>query len=161
MHSGHAPGPPPEQAAFCVEPPSIPQWKKDAEIRLTRRTGDSIMLNLTQRLVIGCAVLAGLTVWLGIAAHKPLAAAGHPALAVVLPVAAVLAAIVTALLILIPVRRLARDTRKIAQGDLDHRSEWSSRDSFGAIAAELNRIAVLFASSASLRPAAARWSSSS
>ncbi|HKF46904.1 MAG TPA: ATP-binding protein [Terracidiphilus sp.] len=100
------------------------------------------MLNLTQRLVIGCAVLAGLTVWLGIAAHKPLAAAGHPALAVVLPVAAVLAAIVTALLILIPVRRLARDTRKIAQGDLDHRSEWSSRDSFGAIAAELNRIAV-------------------
>ena len=41
-----------------------------------------------------------------------------------------------------PVRSLARDARKIAQGNLEHRVEWSSRDSFGAIAAELNRIAV-------------------
>ena len=43
---------------------------------------------------------------------------------------------------LLPVRSLARDTRKIAQGNLEHRVEWSSRDSFGAVAAELNRIAV-------------------
>ena len=34
------------------------------------------------------------------------------------------------------------DARKIAQGNLEHRAEWSSRDSFGAIAAELNRMAV-------------------
>lgn len=100
------------------------------------------MLNLTQRVILGCAVLAGLTVWLGMAARKPLVAAGHPLLVVALPAAAVLVAIVTAFLILWPIRLLARDTRKIAQGNLEHRSEWSSRDSFGSITAELNRIAV-------------------
>ena len=31
---------------------------------------------------------------------------------------------------------------RIAQGNLEHRVEWSSRDSFGVIAGELNRIAV-------------------
>ncbi|HWG21224.1 MAG TPA: ATP-binding protein [Terracidiphilus sp.] len=100
------------------------------------------MLNLTQRLILGCAVLAGLTVWLGIAARGPLAAAGHPALAVALPAISVLVAIATIALVLWPIRSLARDTRKIAQGNLEHRSEWKSRDSFGAIAAELNRLAV-------------------
>ena len=37
---------------------------------------------------------------------------------------------------------LARDAHKIAQGNLEHRVEWSSRDDFGVIAGELNRIAV-------------------
>jgi signal transduction histidine kinase len=37
---------------------------------------------------------------------------------------------------------LARDARRIAQGNLEHRVEWSSRDQFGMLAAELNRIAV-------------------
>ena len=37
---------------------------------------------------------------------------------------------------------LARDARRIAQGNLEHRVEWSSRDDFGVIAGELNRIAV-------------------
>jgi NtrC-family two-component system sensor histidine kinase KinB len=37
---------------------------------------------------------------------------------------------------------LARDAHRIAQGNLEHRVEWSSRDSFGVIAGELNRIAV-------------------
>lgn len=100
------------------------------------------MLNLTQRLVLGCAVLAGLTVWLGAVAHKPLMAAGYGILAVALPAIAVLVAILTILLVLLPIRSLARDTRRIAQGNLDHRSEWSSRDSFGAVTAELNRITV-------------------
>jgi len=100
------------------------------------------MLTLTQRLILGCAILAGLTVWLGIAAHKALAVAGHATLAYALPVAAVLAAIATAVAVLMPIQTLARDTRRIAQGNLDHRSELSGRDSFGAVAAELNRLAV-------------------
>ena len=41
-----------------------------------------------------------------------------------------------------PIRRLARDARRIAQGNLEHRVDWSSRDSLGVIASELNRIAV-------------------
>lgn len=100
------------------------------------------MFNLTQRLILGCAVLAGLTIWLAVAARRSLAASGHPALGTGLAIAAVVAAIATIVAVLWPVRNLARDARRIAQGNLDHRSEWSSRDSFGAIAAELNRIAV-------------------
>lgn len=100
------------------------------------------MLNLTQRLVLGCAVLAGLTVWLAVAARGPLNAAGHPSLALALGVAAIVAAAITVLAVLWPIRNLARDTRRIAEGNLEHRSAWISRDSFGVIAAELNRVAV-------------------
>jgi signal transduction histidine kinase len=100
------------------------------------------MLNLTQRLILGCVVLAGLVVWLAVAAHQPLAAAGHPVLSVALPIAAVAVAIATVLLVLQPIRSLARDTKRIAEGNLEHRTEWTSRDSLGIIAAELNRVAV-------------------
>jgi signal transduction histidine kinase/HAMP domain-containing protein len=100
------------------------------------------MLNLTQRLILGCVSLAGLVIWLGVAAYKPLLAAGHQLLAVILPIAAVAIAVATLILVLQPIRSLARDTRRIAQGNLEHRTDWSSRDSFGVIAAELNRIAV-------------------
>jgi signal transduction histidine kinase len=37
---------------------------------------------------------------------------------------------------------VSRDVRRIAQGNLEHRVEWSSHDSLGVIASELNRIAV-------------------
>jgi signal transduction histidine kinase len=37
---------------------------------------------------------------------------------------------------------LTRDAHRIAQGNLEHRVDWSSRDSFGILASELNRIAV-------------------
>jgi NtrC-family two-component system sensor histidine kinase KinB len=37
---------------------------------------------------------------------------------------------------------LARDAQRIAQGNLEHRVEWHSRDSFGVIAGELGRIAI-------------------
>jgi signal transduction histidine kinase len=37
---------------------------------------------------------------------------------------------------------LARDTHRIVQGNLEHRVEWSSRDSFGVLASDLNRLAV-------------------
>jgi two-component system, NtrC family, sensor histidine kinase KinB len=100
------------------------------------------MLNLTQRLILGCTILAGLTVWLGIVAHKPLAAAGHGGLALWLPIVVVLIAIGMAAAVLLPMRALARDTQRIAQGDLEHRTDQTGRDSFGVIAGELNRIAV-------------------
>jgi len=98
------------------------------------------MLNLTQRLVLGCAALAGLSIWLALAARKPLEAAGFPPL--VVSAAAVLVAVATVIAVLWPIRSLARDTHRIAQGNLEHRSVWTSRDSFGIIAAELNRLAV-------------------
>lgn len=100
------------------------------------------MLNFSQRLILGCALLAGLTVWLGAEAHHALAASGHTVLPYALPIAAVLVAIATILLVLSPIRMVARDARKIAQGNLEHRTEWSGHDSFGSIAVELNRLAV-------------------
>jgi NtrC-family two-component system sensor histidine kinase KinB len=100
------------------------------------------MLNFAQRLIMGCVLLAGLTIGLAAVAHRALSASGEPSIAVAFSVAAVLVAVATVAFVLAPVHSLARDARKIAQGNLEHRVEWSSRDSFGAIAAELNRIAV-------------------
>jgi len=48
----------------------------------------------------------------------------------------------TVYFVLGPIHRLARDARKISGGNLEHRVEWRSRDDFGIIASELNRIAV-------------------
>ena len=50
--------------------------------------------------------------------------------------------IATIYLVLMPIRVLARDARRIAQGNLEHRVEWNSHDDFGVIASELGRIAV-------------------
>jgi signal transduction histidine kinase len=100
------------------------------------------MLNLTQRLVLGCAITAGLTASLVLATHKSLAASGQLGLAVLFLAAVVVVEVGTVVFALRPVRQLARDARRIAQGNLEHRVEWSSHDSLGVIAAELNRIAV-------------------
>ena len=93
------------------------------------------MLNLSQRLILGCVLLAGVTIGLAAAAHRALAAAGQAPLGVAFSVIAVLLAITTIALVLSPIRSLARDARKVAQGNLEHRVEWSSRDDFGVIAA--------------------------
>jgi len=100
------------------------------------------MLNLSQRLILGCVALVGLVAGLVFATHGALAAAGQLGLAFLFLAAAVLIAAVTAFLVLRPIHLLARDVHRIAQGDLEHRVEWSSRDSLGVIASELNRIAV-------------------
>ena len=100
------------------------------------------MLNLNQRLILGCLVLAGLMAGLVAATHRALAAAGQSGLGYLLLVASVLAAGGTVYFVLWPIQGLARDARRIAQGNLEHRVHWSSRDSFGVIASELNRIAV-------------------
>ncbi len=100
------------------------------------------MLNLTQRLILGCVLLACLTVGLVAVTHKALAAAGHIYLAYTVSVVAVVVAAGTIYFVLRPIQMLARDAQRIAQGNLEHRVEWSSRDSFGVIAEELSRIAV-------------------
>ena len=100
------------------------------------------MLNLAQRLILGCVLLAALTVGLALATRHALAAAGESSVAIAFGLTAALVAISTILLVLLPVQTLARDAKKIAQGNLEHRTEWSSHDDFGVIAGELNRIAV-------------------
>ena len=100
------------------------------------------MLNLSQRLILGCVLLAGLTVGLVAATHRALEAAGQSGLAYGFILAALVVELGTVYFVLRPIRMLARDARRIAQGNLEHRVEWSSRDQFGMLAAELNRIAV-------------------
>ena len=100
------------------------------------------MLNLTQRLILGCVLLACLTVGLVAIAHKALAASGQLHLGYAVAVAASLIAAATIFFVLRPIDTLAGDAHRIAQGNLEHRVEWNSRDSFGVIASELSRIAV-------------------
>lgn len=104
------------------------------------RQGDREMLNLTQRLILGCAVLACLTLGLVAITLHTLAAAGQGQIAIFFALAAVLVAALTVYFVLRPVHTLARDAHRIAQGNLEHRIEWQSRDSFGVIASELVRI---------------------
>ncbi|MFP5275674.1 MAG: sensor histidine kinase [Acidobacteriota bacterium] len=92
------------------------------------------MLSLTQRLILGCALLAGATVALSV--MRPGAGAYWFA------GAAVVIALLTAFFVLQPLHRLARDVRRIAEGNLDQRVEWTGRDDFSVIASELSRIAV-------------------
>ena len=100
------------------------------------------MLNLAQRLILGCVLLFCLTAVLALIARKALAAAGHPDLAYIIVLASLGVATGTVYFVLKPIRTLAGDAQRIAQGNLEHRVEWSSRDSFGVIASELSRIAV-------------------
>jgi two-component system, NtrC family, sensor histidine kinase KinB len=100
------------------------------------------MLNLSQRLILGLVLLACLMAGLAAATHHALSAAGQSDLAYGLLAAFLLVEIATAFLVLRPIRIMARDTHRIAQGNLEHRVEWNSRDDFGVIASELNRITV-------------------
>jgi NtrC-family two-component system sensor histidine kinase KinB len=100
------------------------------------------MLNLTQRLILGCSLLAALTVGLALVARQALASAGEWKLGVAFGATAVVLAVGTILLVLQPIRMLAADTKKIAEGNLEQRVDWNSHDDFGVIASELNRIAV-------------------
>ena len=100
------------------------------------------MLNLTQRLILGCCLMAALTLGLLAIAHRALQAAGLLGTAWLLVGAAVLVELATVYAVLRPIQILARDARKIAGGNLEHRTAWTSRDAFGILAAELNRLAV-------------------
>lgn len=96
------------------------------------------MLNVTQRLILGCAVLAALTVWLSVAARHGLAATG---MAIGLVIASAAVAILTIVFVWLPIRALARDARRITQGNAEHRSSITGSDSLGILAAEVNRMA--------------------
>ncbi|MGC9158231.1 MAG: ATP-binding protein [Terracidiphilus sp.] len=100
------------------------------------------MFNLFQRLTLGCFLMAALMAGLVLTTRHALAAAGQLHLAWIFAGAAVLIAAATVYFVLSLLHMLAQDIHKIAQGDLEHRVEWSSRDDFGRIASELNRIAV-------------------
>jgi len=112
------------------------------------------MLNLTQRLALGCTLLVALSLVLAVWVHRELvrlgAALGHPPHGLLtlwlLSGAAILVATATLILVLRPIQAVSRDIRRIASGDLAHRSDWGvgnqGRDSFGRIANEMNRLAV-------------------
>jgi len=100
------------------------------------------MLNLTQRLILGCVLAGCLLVGLVAVTHKALAASGELRVAIYFVAAVLLVEAVTVYFVLRPLKMLARDAQRIAQGNLEHRIEWRSRDSFGIIAGELGRIAM-------------------
>lgn len=100
------------------------------------------MLNLSQRLILGCAILVCLMGGLVAVAHRALAATGQTSLGYALLAVSFVVATATVFLILLPIHTLAGDARRIAQGNLEHRVDWNSRDDFGVIASELSRIAV-------------------
>ena len=109
------------------------------------------MLNLTQRLTVGCVLLVALSLTLAVWVHRELvplhAARGRAALILwVLSGSAILVAAATLVLVLRPIQQVSRDIRRIASGDLTHRSNWGigsqGHDSFGQIAHEMNRLAV-------------------
>jgi len=100
------------------------------------------MLNVSQRLILGCVLLAALTLGLLVATHHALQASGQMGLAWAFAAGLLLVMAGTAYSVLHPIHMVARDAHKIAQGNLDHRTGWKSRDDFGVIAAELNRLAV-------------------
>jgi signal transduction histidine kinase len=56
--------------------------------------------------------------------------------------AATAISVVMLVLVIVPLRRTARVARRIGQGDLHQRVEWRSKDDLGAIATELNRLAI-------------------
>jgi two-component system, NtrC family, sensor histidine kinase KinB len=107
------------------------------------------MLNLTQRLTLGCTLLVALSLGLAVWVHRELAPVGSHGQTIrsllilwLLSGGAILVAALTLVFVLRPVQQLARDIRRIASGDLAHRSEWGGKDSFGEIANEMNRLAV-------------------
>ena len=89
------------------------------------------MLNLVQRLILGCVLLATLILGLMAATHHALYAAGQLGLAWTFVAAAILVEIGTMYFVLRPIHKVASDAHKIAQGNLEHRTDWSSRDDFG------------------------------
>jgi signal transduction histidine kinase len=56
--------------------------------------------------------------------------------------AATVISTVMLILVIAPLRHTARVARRIGQGDLHQRVEWRSKDDLGAIATELNRLAI-------------------
>ena len=73
------------------------------------------MLNVTQRLIVGCVLLACLTVALVAVAHKALAAAGQLHFAYIIILAALVIETATVFFVLRPLNTLARDAQRTPQ----------------------------------------------
>ncbi len=99
------------------------------------------MLNLTRRLVLGCAVAATLTVYLVLASRSALAAAGLSTIAYLCAALALVTAAATIFFVLRPLRTTAHDARRIAEGRLDQQIAWTGHDDLGVIARELGHVA--------------------
>jgi signal transduction histidine kinase/HAMP domain-containing protein len=113
-------------------------------------------MTLYQRIVFGYVLLLALLLAVGMRtslAIRHVAAIDHtPAVqtiarhAAIITIACAAAGILIAIAFLIsilrPIRRTAAAARRIGQGDVQQRIEWRSRDDFGAITTELNRMAV-------------------
>ena len=100
------------------------------------------MLTLSQRLIVGCTLLACLAAGFVAITHRALEASGQIHLAYFAILAALVIGFATVFFVLRPLSLLARDAQRIAQGNLEHRIEWTGRDSFGMIASELSRISI-------------------
>ncbi len=129
------------------------------------------MLNLTQRLTVGFTLLVALSLTLAIWVHRVLVpsgeAGGHaPVILWLLSGSAILVATLTLIYVLRPIQQLGRDIRRIASGDLTHRTEWGSavrsNDSFGQKSpAKSTALPSVSGSCARQRQAVDRWSSNS
>lgn len=71
------------------------------------------MLNLSQRLILGCVLIAALGVSLVVTIHRALAQAGELRLAVALVTSLILVEVATVMLVLHPIRMLANDAKKL------------------------------------------------
>ncbi|HWA96656.1 MAG TPA: ATP-binding protein [Terracidiphilus sp.] len=100
------------------------------------------MLNLAQRLILGCLLVTAILIGLVASTRGALAAGGVLPLAISFVAVAVLVQVAMIFVVLRPVQILARDAKLIGQGNLEHRVEWTSRDDFGVVAAELDRVAL-------------------
>ena len=105
------------------------------------------MLNLYQRLVLGCLLLVAIVIGMGLFVHGSLrqytSIIRHlDIMLVVCSLAALLIASLTVFLVMAPLREVARSAQRIGKGDMQARIEWRSRGDLGIIAAELNRMAV-------------------
>lgn len=100
------------------------------------------MLNLTQRLILGCFALAALTAAFAFTTRHALRVAGEEPIAIAFVLGSILVCAGTIVSVWLPIRMVARDIKKIAEGNLEHRVDWTSRDDFGVIASEVNRLAV-------------------
>jgi len=117
------------------------------------------MLNLSQRLILGCVLLACLTAGWSLHSSR-LAAAGQTTLAYAFVAAALLIAVATVYFVLSPIRVLAATpTHRPGQSGAPCGVEQPRR--LRVLAGELSRIAVRLRVCATQRPAAARWSFSS
>ena len=100
------------------------------------------MFNLTQRLILGCVVLAGLTLGLVVLTHRALAAAGESGLGYVFAFASLVIAAATIYLVLWPIHSMAKDVKEDRPGQPGTPRDMEQPRRLWPDCRELNRLAV-------------------